>query len=139
MLKPDPGRPQAFRTSGGIAAAKIPRFTRNTTKNIRDYSCSFVAKKLESEFRRDLECARAAGAEDSAGRRNRTAETRRAEVSRVRRSIAVADQHVRETGIIHIRDAQDVRHVEEIEHLDDRFQPRFFAQPKDLRHPQIEG
>src|SRR5256714_13991475 len=70
---------------------------------------------LENNARRELEGARAAGAEDAARGRYRPPETRRAQEAGTRGVVTVAHEHVREAGVVDVRDAEHVRHVEEVE------------------------
>src|SRR5262245_29171173 len=71
----------------------------------------------ELEPQPELERPGPAGAEDAARRRHRVAEARRAEISRVRRVVGVAGEHVRVARVVARGDAEDVRHVEEVEDL----------------------
>jgi len=79
------------------------------------------------------------GAEHAARGRDRSAEARRPQESGIVRVVAVTRQHAGKTGIVHIRDAQNVCHVEKVEDLGHRFKPDFFAQFKRFRQPEIEG
>jgi hypothetical protein len=81
---------------------------------------------LKAELRRELKGTRAARTKYSTRRRNRLPETRRAKVARVCRIAAVARVHIREPGVIHVRDTQDICHTEEIEHTKEQNEDELF-------------
>src|SRR5215217_7046743 len=73
--------------------------------------------RLERDARGELERPGAARAEDPAGGRHGLSERGGAEEPGARRVVAVAHEHVREAGVVRLRHAEYVRHVEEVEDL----------------------
>ena len=70
--------------------------------------------------------------------RNRLSKTRRSQKSRTARIVVVTNQHVTESGVIHVRNTKHVRHVEKIEHFSNRFNGPTLSQLKDFRNSQIQ-
>src|SRR5690349_16911184 len=126
------GEPSCLAIPAGVR--KIPTAITSPTINaaaVRSPICLFSsATVLERHARGELEGAGAAGAKDAPRRAYRLTKTRRATRSRIAWIAAVGNQHVVEARVVHVRDAQHVRHVEEIEHFRDRFNRKPLAKPE---------
>src|SRR5262245_39624520 len=92
----------------------------------------------ELEAQPELEGPRSAGAENAPCGGDGVAEARGAEEAGIRRVAGAAGEHVREPRVVAERGRQDVRHVEEVEDLHDRFQRPGMAEPEDLGDAQVE-
>ena len=93
---------------------------------------------LERESRRELKRTRAARAEHATGRCNRRPEAGGPQEARRVRVVAIAHQRRCKAGVIHLPEAQHVRDIEQVEHLDRQVRDLSFSPAEDSGNAKVE-